>query len=694
MGGSFLLAWEVCAQSVTEPWQAHSDTLEMSDGHALASASGPGAGFTSVIHLTDLDRMNGNLADILRHAAGVSVRRTGGLGDWMGISIWGGPENQVGILIDGIPLARNENTAQVLSTLDLAKVERIEINRGRGGDLTMGSAPGGTIHVITRQDLGGSQGQVALGAGSHGALRAQAGISTRVGTSSAMVQGVIDSAQNNFSFVDDEGAEYRPGRWPLAAPLKDEDDLRTARRNHNGHRYVEGMLRLNQKRPEGLRSLALSMSRLDKEIPPITTGYDAEHPPAAKRSSNSAHVLGQWEGGPWNQLWRYSLRTVTENYVDTGFGGGQVGIGWNDESHHYAEWQTSVMGTIPWTRPSASPTLSDMARRIQLAYALGLSMDGHRGYEHVRNRSTPWHRRIVAEAKLRPEWQNQKSYAGLTLEWLRPFSSQAESFWGESLSENAVEYEPNQNAPQEKSLWDLRFEGRHQWSAHWKTQWQIGNGHRLPTFLETFGDRGGVVGNPNLKPEHTFTSALAVLGNWSAWNWESRIYDIEAWDLLLLERNSQFVMRYRNADRTRTYGWENSLLWRPWEILRLSAALTAQKAYRLKAGPAYDDGKLLPHRPLLQGAFGQTLRLGNWSAETEAFLRGGSEGNSLNAGNLWDGWSHHSEYQVEVDARLNYARRGFLISAQIENLTDAQNFDVFGWPHPGRSYRISAQWSH
>jgi len=106
--------------------------------------------FATVIQAREYDDRFETVEDLLHHAAGVRVRRFGGLGAYSTVSIRGSKAEQVLILLDGVRLNSTQRGAVDLSTLPLRTIERVEILRG--GSARYGSdAVGGVISITSRR---------------------------------------------------------------------------------------------------------------------------------------------------------------------------------------------------------------------------------------------------------------------------------------------------------------------------------------------------------------------------------------------------------------------------------------------------------------------------------------------------------------------------------------------------------------
>jgi vitamin B12 transporter len=121
---------------------------------------------TTVLSLDDFIGEAKSIADVLSEAAGISVRRFGGVADAAELSIRGATPSQSVVTVDGIRANSILTGGLDLSQTCAPLVESVEITRGAGA-LTEGSgAIGGTVNLVTRAgaDRATTLGQVSGGA--------------------------------------------------------------------------------------------------------------------------------------------------------------------------------------------------------------------------------------------------------------------------------------------------------------------------------------------------------------------------------------------------------------------------------------------------------------------------------------------------------------------------------------------------
>ncbi len=112
------------------------------------------------------------VADALRETLGATVVETSGPGSQTSLFLRGGESDYVKVLLDGVPL-NQPGGAYTFAHLTTDDVERIEIVRGPASVLYGSDAVAGVIQIFTRTGLGGGIPRVdaEAGVGSHGTSR-------------------------------------------------------------------------------------------------------------------------------------------------------------------------------------------------------------------------------------------------------------------------------------------------------------------------------------------------------------------------------------------------------------------------------------------------------------------------------------------------------------------------------------------
>jgi vitamin B12 transporter len=186
---------------------------------------------TTVLTRTDIERSQAiDLVTLLAGEAGVQFASNGGRGTPTGLFVRGAPTRQVLVLVDGVPLARQDATGQVgIEHLMLEQVERIEIVRGNVSAMYGSGAVGGVIQVFTR--AGAAPASALAEVGSRGLVLGAAQASGKDGATTWSV-GLSAQRDGGYSALD-------PAQVPQANP--DADGYANASASLNlTHRLAEG----------------------------------------------------------------------------------------------------------------------------------------------------------------------------------------------------------------------------------------------------------------------------------------------------------------------------------------------------------------------------------------------------------------------------------------------------------------------
>lgn len=157
-------------------------------------------------------------ADLLAQTPGITVARTGGIGQPTSVFIRGAESDQTVVLIDGVKMTDPSlpGGGYDFENLLIGDISRIEILRGAQSTLYGSDAIGGVIDITTADPSRKSQGSVSLEGGSHG-----------TGYGTANIGGVSDSLLWRLagSYLGTSGIpcldQYLGGRRDCASQIGD-----------------------------------------------------------------------------------------------------------------------------------------------------------------------------------------------------------------------------------------------------------------------------------------------------------------------------------------------------------------------------------------------------------------------------------------------------------------------------------------
>lgn len=651
---------------------AAADTLDLPASRALPP---PPAARETLIP-SDVDRQLGDLGDLLQRLAGVHVMRAGGLGDYLGVSLRGASESQVGVYVNGVLQNPAADPSLFLSSWDLARVERVEVYQGLApGDLP-GAPLGGAINIVTREAASaGPHARGALGAGSFGSLKANGAAEVKAGRWRARMLAARDQARGDFPYYDDGGLEYEPGRHPEGADRLGPDDLVRKTRRNNAHGLSELAGRLAYApSPAWEGGVQAEASRLSKQIPAPYAGVDSSVRVDASLASDRTAVGGnlRYARGPAEISLDLSGSWLRQVYLDTSNGIGAVGIGYDNDRNAYLDGRADLRARIA---PGSG---------LELAVLLGYGASAYFYSDRTSGRAYPGVFRYAGEAKLTPTFTrgNHVWQASLDAPVILDEQSAARryGYGGKAIPAEA---------------WDWRVLARlgYQYRLG-EGRWlfvQGGQGARQPTFLEKYGDRGAVLANPSLRAESGWTGSAGARLRSRRWSAEATLFAAAQSRLITLEQNAQNVLTYRNTARARILGMETRLSASPRPWARSEIDLTAQRA---ASGGTWFGELRIPNRPDFQASLREIVSARGFSLAASAYYQGLAFPNAANLPSLFDSYSHNTRWQARCDLDLSWRYRHLLVAAGARNLFDQRAFDFFNYPLPGRSFAaaVQAEW--
>jgi outer membrane receptor protein involved in Fe transport len=145
-----------------------------------------------------------SVGDILQREAGVRVQQLGGPGQESRVMLRGTNSHHTAVLLDGLPLTDVRFGESNLELVSTENIERIDIFQGYApAGLDQGGI-GGVVNIVSQVPQGSSVRALA-GYGSWNRARAHLGASARHDGFFVQAQGNYESADNDYSFLNDNG---------------------------------------------------------------------------------------------------------------------------------------------------------------------------------------------------------------------------------------------------------------------------------------------------------------------------------------------------------------------------------------------------------------------------------------------------------------------------------------------------------
>ncbi len=221
LGSSLLVAALLVAALVAGGVELRADPLDLRPVKVDAKRIEPGSpqaedtAFSTSVDATRAATEGGGVAEHLARSVGVQVRRSGGHGDFASVLIRGSSANQVGVFLDGIPLALGRGGIFDLSLVPLLSIARVDVFRGYLPAELGSEGIGGGINLVPGAAPARPRTRLSMGVGSFDLVQVGASRSARRGPLRYALSLGFSRATNDFSFFSDNDTPYQLGddRW-------------------------------------------------------------------------------------------------------------------------------------------------------------------------------------------------------------------------------------------------------------------------------------------------------------------------------------------------------------------------------------------------------------------------------------------------------------------------------------------------
>lgn len=682
--GASLCARVAVAEDDDEEVRAADETVEViGEPDPAESPEQQTSASVTVIPLDERQRTSASVAEVVGAAAGVHLRRLGGLGHHSVVTIRGSSARQVQVHVDGMPLNPYGGSSVNLDELSLDAFETIEVYRS-GAPAHLGAgAMGGVVNLVTAPGRLPPP-RLELAAGSHWTRRVSASGGAAWRTPRApgdlLVSVETSGTQGDFHYFDDHGTVYNSF------------DDRVLVRANNDLSQVDARVRVRL----GDRALqwVLQDALLARGQGLAGIGHD---PALNARLGVLGHtLLTELSGRPRANVklrGRLSWRVRRESYRDPL---GELGTGQQDSRDvHHAAGSLVSLRWVPllWQAVEATAELRvdtyepvDLLRedttdgvRTRVAAVLSASDDFSLAGDRVR-----------ISPVLQLHLLDNRMLGTV------PFGDEEVAPAGER---HVASFTP-QLGVLVRPLDALAFKAN------------VGRTFRPPDFEELFGDRGAVIGNSALVPESGV-----------AWDVGARLAGTDpgkiggslslgyfwrhTWDAIVYVQNSQRTQIPTNFGEARVSGLEASGQVTLLERVDLNTSVTWMDSVNLDPREAYEDkqlpgvprwevwGEVAVHRsPWVRLAYDVSHTSGNFWDATNWYLSAPRtlHGLSLRVQPGRDWPFVELDVRNLLDERVEAVPRDPLnpgdTSVTVQPLTD-----FAGYPLPGRTVMVTVGWS-
>lgn len=624
-----------------------------------------------------------DVSEIIDQLPGVNVRGSGSFGDQVDISLNGLNGTAVRTYIDGLPL-EFVYPQFTINNLPISNIGRVDVYKGVVPIDVGTDALGGGVNVITRQrnvnELTATYGYGSFG--THQAnLLGNYSIAENVSVGANLS---YNSSQNNYkmnAFVWEEQEEQEIERF------------HDAYRMFFGSAYID----IRSKKWADRFRFTASLNDYYKEV---------QH---GARINNTAFGNVFYDGGGSAFSLMYNKQLGDRFNIETVSSYSRSNVIFKDTTANVYSWSGDVVARLDRGEfAGASDTdqnYDNYINRFNLRWYLsssdGLLLSNLVAYQDIIGRNKE--EDLENDALARPQ-HLLKDIVGL--QYKKSLLSNKLT-----LSAAAKLYYYNLEGVTPQSLVDVKTKesqfgyygtAKYAFNDRFFIRGSYENALRIPTFYQFFGNGANIVSNIELKSE---TSDNVNLGFFYASSRKKKLsYDITANGFFRGQKNlisltSGQFLRHENADDVRTTGVEGSATLRWQEKLKLIFNITSLKQVFASINPnnpsaQYLVGTSFPNVPKFFYNTRLSYQIGKLIDERHqlgiyAQYKYIDEFNYIIVGQIHDP-QNYVPVQQRVDLGLNFSlyRGRILLAMNANNIFDADNFDNYSIPRPGRNFNM------
>jgi vitamin B12 transporter len=667
-----------------------SETIVVID-HARGSDAAPAARdrdralgeapFVTVVHADD-HAATASVAEAIGETVGTQTHALGGLGAYESVTVRGAPAGNTEVLVDGVPLARIAAVTTDLGRFALGSFGQAELYRGTVPVELGGAGVGGALNLVTQlgPDADGNRVSAQAGYGSFEArdVRLHYGDAFAGGALLSSLTVGYEGAKGNYTYFSDNGTPLNPKDDRYLTRTNDAfDQVDVASRVGVAGTATNGGIRVAWK-DQGL------------------SGSVAD--PTMKASLDTLDVVGDAHGEQHvgeTIARELGFVLVEEQALHDPLG--ELGLGAQERDYT----TLSAGGTGTWIVP--------LSRHRAV---VGVELRGDRFTDADANASRP---ALVGDREggaalaafdfvLDPE-----ARIVVTPSYRFDLVRTAPTPSGEPDEPPPMERTDAVSSPRLSMRASLTQDVSIKGSAGWY--------ERLPTLIELFGDRGTIIGTPNLLPERgpsaetgAVWAPLTALGVVDRIMIEADGFATRSHDTIALVPTVGFAVRAMNIADSLTYGAEAVATARVAKIVTLTANYTRLVTEQLVADPELDY-KALPREPghalYARADAAYVLLHRRASAWFDANYQSTAYMDQANLqqvpGRVLFGCGARVEVIPKLGVSLSVANLANLRVQELPlvpppspTLTQAPTAlaDLYDFPLPGRAFYVSLDWSH
>jgi vitamin B12 transporter len=590
-----------------------------------------------------------NLASFLQQQNGLQIQQAGGLGNPALISIRGASASQTTLLVNGITTNNSQYGGYDLNNIPLNQIERIEISRsGSSFDLS-DQAIGGTINIITRESVNNQS--VSLNIGSEETLAASFSSSLTQGLS---IQVDHEQSANNYDY-------------PVPSPVSDSSQrnkiqsLENAEFHHTSVQLVQSFeevsirVRLNEQSknvPDYFRNDPKNNANLSQSDATLSLqgNHELEHRYNDNKFSSE-------------HSWKLFHQKTNEHYQDSI---GVIGLGKDNDkfalTRSEAQWQSKLL-MKQW---QFKTQLSGYEESFSSQY-----IDDSDSYLCTTPQGNcdqqAYQQGIKALVGLR--WSNEKQNQQITTDLYQSYTN--------SYNRKRSSASDSEETDQVFVGYNVKYSLFNDAS---ETHFSIKHSNRQPSLYQLFGDRGLLLGNPDLLDETSLSYSIDHLYNINdKHQMNSAIFYRQLKDAIVPVYDSRGVGRYENSKEAYLAGIE-------WQWRYQGDYFYSHLVADLYQSKSVDDEVKSFDNKQIAGIYHNSLSLiTGWSQQRHNIeLINKINGNIyIDRSNLIAGDDYHL-----IDMNYQYQYSQFSLGLSIKNLADTQYKDFTNRPAIGRQWII------
>ena len=609
-------------------------------------------GFVTVIEREAFEGKMEDLAEVLQNEAGVQVRQSGGLGSFSTVSLRGSSSDQVMVFMDGVLLNDASGGGVDLSTISLSDVAAIEVYRGVTPVNFNKASIGGVVNIRTLRAKEGLNASATLGYGSFNTRQASAFVNHKPGDWDYLVSASYLASDNDFKYLYDNHTEYNP------------DDDEWVKRNNAQFDQGNVLAKAGYDFNDDLRiDLLNQWFSKDQGLPTWNNSAKADASLQTERNITSLGFTAN-DVGPLH----FNTRTnVDYSYKDELYNDSHGTIGLGRQKSRYITQRYGGNFFLEWL--TDMNTMSFMADFHEETYDPEDLLTQKNPNKSTRNTLN-----LGIQDSVFLFEDRLTVTPGIRYTYLKDDLQSATNMFGQPLEgkERNENYLSPQIGVKYTPLDWLNFRSN------------LAKYTREPSFFELFGDRGFIVGNPDLEAEKgvNFDAGFEVRYPTGIW-WLNYISVNAAYfgsnvdDLITFVYDSRGIGKAQNISQAEIRGVESEIRIDFLKYFRLVGNATWQDPINKSQVKAF-DGNILPGRfqqsylGRLEGRYAGVKVFGEYVRETGMYY---DSANLLPA-----------KDKNEVNGGISWLFHSFLFSFEGRNLTNEQYEDFNGYPMPGRAF--------